>query len=89
MRCGEIQTGGTSFRKIRVFFGNRYFLQKSFNLGSIIEILGSKGVYLHEKCRTNPSRHLPGPKNPVKIKKNYFGVSGVRGEGLGGSGRIK
>ena len=31
--------------------------------------LGSEGVYLDEKCRTNPSRYLPGP----------FGVSGVRG----------
>ena len=28
--------------------------------------LGSEGVYLHEKCRTNPSRYLPGPKTPVK-----------------------
>ena len=31
--------------------------------------LGSEGVYLHEKCGTNPSRHLPGSKNPVKKKK--------------------
>ena len=52
--------------------------------------LGSEGVYLDEKCRTNPSRHLPGPKTPEKkIKKTDFGVSGVRGEGLGGFGRIK
>ena len=51
--------------------------------------LGSEGVYLDEKWRTNPSRYLPGPKTPVKKKilgfrglgfrvwglKNLFGVS--------------
>ena len=37
--------------------------------GSGIMKLGSEGVYLHEKCGTNPSRHLPGPKTPVKNKK--------------------
>ena len=43
--------------------------------------LGSEGVYLHEKCGTNPSRHLPGPKIPIKKLKNTdFGVSGVSGE---------
>ena len=31
--------------------------------------LGSEGVYLDEKCRTNPSRYLPGPKTPVKNQK--------------------
>ena len=51
--------------------------------------VGSEVVYLDEKCRTNPSRYLPGPKTPVKIKITDFGVSGVRGEGLGGFGRIK
>ena len=40
----------------------------------------SEGVYLHEKCGTNPSRHLPGLKTAIKkiIKKNDFGVSGFR-----------
>ena len=67
MPCSEIQIGGNSFRKIRYAFREIFFfLQKSFNLGSRIEILGSEGVYLDEKCRTNPSRHLPGPKTPVK-----------------------
>ena len=32
--------------------------------------LGSEGVYLDEKCRTNPSRYLLGPKTPVKKIKN-------------------
>ena len=45
--------------------------------------LGSEGVYLHEKCGTNPSRHLPGPKTPVKKKKKKtilgFRVLGSRG----------
>ena len=42
--------------------------------------LGSEGVYLDEKCGTNPSRNLPGPKAPVKKLKNAdFGVSGVSG----------
>ena len=41
--------------------------------------LGSEGVYPDEKkCRTNPSRYLPGPKTPVKKKNADFGVSGVR-----------
>ena len=31
--------------------------------------LGSEGVYLDEKKRTNPSRYLPGPKTPVKKSK--------------------
>ena len=67
MLCSEIQIGGNSFRKIRYVFRKIViFLRKSFNLGSRIEILGSEGVYLDEKWRTNPSRHLPGPKTPVK-----------------------
>ena len=58
--------------------------------GSRMMNVGSEGVYLDEKCRTNPSRYLPGPKKPVnKLKNADFGVSGVRGEGLGGCGRIK
>ena len=37
--------------------------------------LGSEGVYLDEKCRTNPSRDVPGPKTLVKNLKNAdFGV---------------
>ena len=32
--------------------------------------LGSEGVYLDEKCRTNPSRYIPGPKTPRKKLKN-------------------
>ena len=40
-------------------------------------------MYRHEKCGTNPSRHLPEPKTPVtKIKNVDFGVSGVSGDGL-------
>ena len=42
------------------------FLSNLNDLGSRIEILGSEGVYLDEKCRTNLSRHLPGPKTPHK-----------------------
>ena len=34
--------------------------------------LGSDGVYLHEECGTNASRHLPGPKTPVKNTKCRF-----------------
>ena len=41
--------------------------------------LGSEGVYLHEKCGTDPSRHLPGPTTHVKqIKNADVGVSGFR-----------
>ena len=44
-------------------------------LGSRIMKLGSEGVYMHEKCGTNPSRHLPGLKTPrEKLKKSDFGV---------------
>ena len=28
--------------------------------------LGSEGVYLHKKCGTNASRHLPGPQTAKK-----------------------
>ena len=74
MRCGEIQIGGNSFRKIRYFYMKIcILLRKSLNLmfgGSRIMTLGSEGVYLGENCRTNPSRYLPGPKKPVKTKKN-------------------
>ena len=43
--------------------------------------LGSEGVYLYEKCGTNPSRHLPGSEPPVKKLQNAdLGVSGVSGE---------
>ena len=66
MPAAEIQIGGNRFRKIRYVFRKIVFLRKSFNSGSRIEILGSEGVYLDEKCRTNPSRHLLGPKTPVK-----------------------
>ena len=34
--------------------------------------LGSEGVYLDDKCRTNPSRYLPGPKTPVKKYKKML-----------------
>ena len=43
--------------------------------------LGSEGVYLDEKCHTNPSRHLPGPKTVKprkKLKNTDFGVWGFR-----------
>ena len=46
--------------------------------------LGSEGVYLDEKWRTNPSRYLPGPKTPVKNKKNL--ILGFRGLGFRGLG---
>ena len=36
----------------------------------------SVGVYLDEKCCTNPSRYLPGRKPPVK-KKTDLGCEGV------------
>ena len=36
--------------------------------GSRMMNLGSEGVYLDEKCRTNPSRHLPGPKTPINMR---------------------
>ena len=49
--------------------------------------LGSEGVYLDEKCRTNPSRYLPGPKTPIKNQKmpilGFRGL-GFRVYGLGG-----
>ena len=49
--------------------------------------LGSEGVYLDEKCRTNPSRHLPGPKTPVKkLKIPILGFRGLGFWGLGGFG---
>ena len=42
--------------------------------------LGSEGMYLDEKCHTNPSRYLRGLKTPVKIKKIPTLVSrGFRG----------
>ena len=43
--------------------------------------LGSEGVYLHEKCGTNPSRHLPGPKTTIKkLKMLVLGSRGFRAE---------
>ena len=46
--------------------------------------LGSEGVYLDEKCRTNPSRYLPGPKTPVKkLKIPILGFRGLGFRGLG------
>ena len=62
------------------------FFMKFDVLGSGIMKLGSEGVYLHEKCGTNPSRHLPGPKTNVENKNADFGVSGVSGEGHGTTG---
>ena len=61
---------------IKLFFGCSRNLR---GWGSGIMKLGSEGVYLHEKCGTNPSRHLPGSKNPHK-KNTDLGVSGVSGE---------
>ena len=82
------------FRKIRYSFENRYVFQRNslfFMLWeSIIMNLRSQGAYLDENYRTNPSRYLPGPKPPHKKLKNAdLGVSGDRGEDLGGFGRIK
>ena len=49
--------------------------------------LGSEGVYLDEKCRTKPSRYLPGPKTPVKnLKRPVLGSRGFGGEVSGVSG---
>ena len=63
------------------------FSRNLIDLGSGIMKLGSEGVYLHEKCSTNPSRHLPGPKNPVKkLKKPILGSRGFGGRVSGGSG---
>ena len=43
--------------------------------------LGSEGVYLHEKCGTNPSRHLPGLKTTIKkLKMLVLGSRGFRAE---------
>ena len=53
------------------------------DLGFRIVNLVSEGVYLHEKCRTNPSRYLPGFKTPVKIKKCRFQGLGFRVLGCG------
>ena len=47
--------------------------------------LGSEGVYLDANCGTNPSRHLPGPKKPVKKNADLGGL-GVGGRVSGGSG---
>ena len=44
--------------------------------------LGSEGVYLHEKCGTDPSRHLPGPKKPVNNLKRKNRILGFRGLGF-------
>ena len=49
-------------------------------LGSGIMKLGSEGVYLHEKCGTNPSRHLPGLKTAINKKNPILGSRGVRAE---------
>ena len=49
--------------------------------------LESEGEYLDEKCRTNPSRYLPGPKAPVKKSKmRILGFRGLGFWGLGGFG---
>ena len=51
------------------------------NLGFRIMKLGSEGVYLHEKCGTNASKHLPGPKTTVKtLKKSIWWSGGGRAE---------
>ena len=68
MLMAEIQTDRNSFTKIPL---NPPHPPKPLTLnlmfwGSRIMNLGSEGVYLDEKCRTNPSRHLPGPKTTVK-----------------------
>ena len=43
--------------------------------------LGSEGVYLHEKCGTNPSRHVPGLKMAIKNRKDpIFGSRVFRAE---------
>ena len=52
--------------------------------------LGSEGAYLHEKCGTNASRYLPGPKTLVENKSPSFNrlctghLPPKGGEGLGG-----
>ena len=60
------------FERRFLFFG---FSRNFMCLGSIIMKLGSEGVYLHDKCGTNASRHLPGPETPVKkLKMRIWGV---------------
>ena len=74
MRWPKFKQAGIVSGKSGMFLGKSYFLRKSFNLRSRIEILGSEGVHLDEICRTNPSRHLPGPKTPVKkLKRPMLG----------------
>ena len=54
--------------------------------------LGSEGVYLDEKCRTNPSRYLPGPTSNTLVKNLKIPILGFRGLGfwgLGGFGVLK
>ena len=76
---------GVFSKRVRKMLATTFFIFGSFTkfegVGSGIMKLGSEGVYLHEKCGTNPSRHFPGPKTPIKNKKYRFG-------GLGGFGRI-
>ena len=48
------------------------------DLGFRMMIVGSEGLYLDEKCGTNPSRHLPGLKTAIKNKKPDFGISEFR-----------
>ena len=60
------------------------FLRVSSNcvdLGSIIEMLGSKYGYLHEKCGTNPSRHFLGLKTLITDTKiQIWGLGSLGGK---------
>ena len=53
MRCGEIQIGGNSFRKIRYLFqGNDYFLRRSLNFGEK-HTFSEKGRHFREFCEND------------------------------------
>ena len=64
---------GVFSKRVRKMLATTFFIFGIFTnfegVGSGIMKLGSEGVYLHEKCGTNPSRHLPGPKTTIKNKK--------------------
>ena len=64
---------GDFSKRVRKLLATTFFilgiLMKFDVSGSRIMNLGSEGVYLHEKCGTNPSRPLPGPKTTIKNQK--------------------
>ena len=65
---------GVFSKRVRKMLATTFFIfgfsQTLRGWGSGIMKLGSEGVYLHEECGTNPSRHLLGAKTPIKNSKN-------------------